>query len=263
MNILKRELKVNLKSFLTWTLCVSLLYFLLIIAYPSIIGSIDMTEIYKMFPADLLKAFNLDISDISTAMGWISSEGIIIYILIGSLYSGILGMTILLKEENDKTIDFLLTKPISKNKILTEKILCSFILISLFAIITCLFNLIGLAFINNLDFVKILLLYLAPLMIFYSVFSISLFLSTLMRKTKNSTSICFGLVFGFYIIQVISSISTNANFLKYFTIFTLSDSRYLLTNNMFNPICALITLIIVGMLLFFTYSKYNKKEFLL
>ena len=61
----------------------------------------------SLFPDDLLKAFNMDISSISSAYGWLKSEGFVFVLLIIGSYSGIMGSNILLKEENDKTIEYL------------------------------------------------------------------------------------------------------------------------------------------------------------
>ena len=51
--MLKRELKVNLKSFLIWTIILILLFLVVFLMYPSIINSeiIEMMdEMMKMFP---------------------------------------------------------------------------------------------------------------------------------------------------------------------------------------------------------------------
>ena len=81
----KRELKYNLKSFLIWTIIVSALFLVVFLVYPSISNSENikmMDEMMKMFPEDLLKAFNMDIATIDTAYGWLKSEGFIMILLI-------------------------------------------------------------------------------------------------------------------------------------------------------------------------------------
>ena len=59
---------------------------------------------------------------IDTAFGWLKSEGFVFALLIIGAYSGILGSNILLKEENDKTIEYLNSVPVTRKKIAVSKI---------------------------------------------------------------------------------------------------------------------------------------------
>ena len=124
--MIKRELKVNLKSFLIWIIILMSIFGIVFIMYPSIMNSEnikDMEELIKVFPEEMLKMFNMDITSISSAFGWLKTEGFVLILLITGMYSSILGSNILLKEENDRTIEYLYAKPISRNKIITSKIL--------------------------------------------------------------------------------------------------------------------------------------------
>lgn len=108
--MLKREMKVNFKSFLIWLLVLIGIFLMVFLVYPSIINSDNikmMDEMMKMFPSQMLKAFNMDISVIDSAFGWLKTEGFIFVLLIIGCYSAILGSNILLKEESDKTIEYL------------------------------------------------------------------------------------------------------------------------------------------------------------
>ena len=89
----KREMKINLKSFLIWTAILIGLFLVVFLVYPSIISSenIEMIDtMMKIFPEEMLKAFNMDISSIDTAFGWLKSEGFVFILLITGIYSGIL-----------------------------------------------------------------------------------------------------------------------------------------------------------------------------
>ena len=69
-------------------------------------------------PEEILKAMNMDIASIDSAFGWLKTEGFIFVLLITGCYSAILGSNILLKEENDKTIEHLNSLPIKRNNII-------------------------------------------------------------------------------------------------------------------------------------------------
>ena len=74
----KREMKINLKSFIIWTSVLMILFLIVFLMYPSIMNSENMKmmdEMLKIFPEEMLKAFNMDISSIDTAFGWMRTEG--------------------------------------------------------------------------------------------------------------------------------------------------------------------------------------------
>ena len=121
--MLKREFKVNLRSFLIWTGVLVSLFLMVYLMYPSLIASDQMdqlNEMMKMFPPELLKAFNMDISGIDTAFGWVKTEGFVFVLLITGVYGSILGTNILLKEENDKTIEYLISLPVTRKQIVLQ-----------------------------------------------------------------------------------------------------------------------------------------------
>ena len=124
--MLKRELKINLKSFIIWTSILIGLFAIVYLVYPSVFNSDNkqmIDNMMEMLPQEMLKAFNMDLSSIETAYGWLKTEGFVFVLLISGIYSGILGSQILLKEENDKTIEYLNSLPITRSNIAFSKIL--------------------------------------------------------------------------------------------------------------------------------------------
>ena len=146
--MLKRELRVNFRSFVTWTTILMILFLAVFLIYPSIITSDSMNslnEMIKVFPEDLLRAFNMDISSIDSAFGWIKTEGFVFVLLITGIYGGILGSSILLKEENDKTIEYLNSLPVKRTQVVMNKAAVGILYILLMIIVLGIFNYIGLA----------------------------------------------------------------------------------------------------------------------
>ena len=128
----KRELKVNLKSFLIWLIILLAIFLVVFLVYPSIVNSDNikmMDEMMEMFPPEMLKAFNMDITEIDNAYGWLKTEGFVFVLLIIGCYAGIIGSNILLKEESDKTIEYLNSLPVTRNKIIFRKVLVGLIYI--------------------------------------------------------------------------------------------------------------------------------------
>lgn len=259
----KREIKINLKSLIIWSSILIVLFLVVFLVYPSIVNSKDMKmldEMMKMFPEEMLKAFNMDITSIDSAFGWLKTEGFIFVLLITGIYSGILGSNILLKEENDKTIQYLISVPVTRKKIVINKILCGILFIISIILIIGIFNFIGLSLSGEFDKKLYILLSITPLLSSIVIFSLCLFLSTFTHKTKKTIGISLGIVFSSYFLNVISEISKSTEFLKYVSIFTLADIRNVIINISINPLMVVLSIIITMIFIIFTIIHYEKKE---
>ena len=83
--MLKREFRINFRSFCIWLFILVGIFALVYLMYPSITNSENsemLNEVLKAFPEDLLVAFNMDITDISDSFGWLKSEGYIFILCI-------------------------------------------------------------------------------------------------------------------------------------------------------------------------------------
>ncbi len=261
--MLKRELKVNLKGFCIWSAVTVLLFLVVFLVYPSIINGPEaesLNEMMKMFPPELLKSFNMDISSIDSAYGWMKSEGFVFILLIIGCYAGILGSNILLKEESDKTVEYLGVLPMKRTDIVLKKSFAGIIYTVSITLLISVFNFAGLSLSGDFDRKQYILLSLTPLMSCVPIFFICLFLSTFARKTKKMLGISLGLVMLSYVFNTISSLSENTEYLKYFSAFTLSDIRNVITDVSIKPVMILISLLIDSVFLCLTIIRYNKKE---
>ena len=259
----KREMKINLKSFIIWTSILIILFLVVFLVYPSIIKSENMQmldEMMEIFPEEMLKAFNMDISSIDTAFGWLKTEGFVFVLLITGIYSGILGSNILLKEESDKTIEYLNSVPVTRKKIVINKILCGIIYIVLMVLTVGIFNFVGLDLSGDFDKKSYLLLSITPLFSSIVIFALCLFLSTFTHKTKKTIGISLGIVFASYFLKIISEMGESTEFLKYISIFTLADIRNVIVNVAINPLMVLLSIGITIAFMILTTIHYDKKE---
>lgn len=261
--MIKREFKVNFKSFLIWTSILIGMFLVVFLIYPFIITDDtvkNLDEMMKVFPPELLKSFNMDITSINSAYGWLKSEGFMFVLLTIGVYSSILGANIVLKEESDKTIEYLGTLPTKRSRIMTNKIIVGIIYILAMIIILGLFNYIALCISGDFNQKQYILLSITPIFIALPLFGINLFISTFLHKNKKIVGIALGLVFFFYIINVLSELSTNVEFLKYFSIYTLADIRNVITSVSINLTNVIFSIIITIIFISMSYIRYNDKE---
>ena len=259
--MLKRELKLNLKSLVIWTLIIVGIFVICFLIYPSLIqDTVMLEELVNTMPKEVLEIFNMDVISLNSVSGWLLTEGYLMVNLIGSCFFAILGGTILLKEENDKTIDFLFSKPIKKSEIVTNKLATGLIYIFVFNIVISLTTLIGLNLSNDFNLNHWFLSSIAPIFVHIFFFSFSLLISNYFKKTNKSITTNIGIVLGTYLIGVISLMSDKLEFLKYFSPFEYINSAIIVTNNsldIFN-LLLLVTYIIISLI--GLYNTYNKKE---
>ena len=261
--MLKREFKVNFKSFIIYLSILIIMFLFVYLIYPYIVTDEalkSMDEMMNTMPPEMLKAFNIDIAEIDTAYGWLKTEGFMFVLIVIGIFSAMLGSNIVLKEENDKTIEYLGTMPITRNRILTNKVLVSIIYIILIVLSLGLFNYVSLLLSGDFDKMQFILLSITPLFAALPLFAINLFISMFMHKTRKTIAISFGMVFIFYILNVLSELSTKVEFIKYFSLYTLCDIRNVITKVSINPITIIIGLIITITFISLSYIRYNKKE---
>ena len=263
--MIRREFKVNLKSFLIWMAILLGMFLIVYLIYPYIINDDtmkSMDELMEIFPPDVLKVFNMDITSISTAYGWLKTEGYMYILIIVGIYSSLLGANIVLKEENDKTIEYLSVLPVKRNTIMTNKIIVSVVYIFLMVIILGIFNYIALLISGDFDKKQFLLLSVAPLLVAYPLFGLNLFIATFLHKTKKTTGFCLGFVFVFYLFSIISELSEKVDFFKYFSIYTLVDTRNIIESIEINPLNIVISIVLSFIFIIGSYINYNRKEFI-
>lgn len=261
--MLKRELKVNFKSFLIWFLLIIGIFSVVFLIYPSIASSENikmMDEMLKIFPEEILAAFNMDISSLDSAFGWLKSEGFVFILLLTSCYAGIVGSNIILKEENDKTIEYLTSLPITRTKIVLTKTLVGLIYIISLILGIGIFNYIALSLSGDFNQKQFLLLSITPVLPSIVIYFLCMLISIFTHKSKKMLGMTLGIVFGSYILYMLSTIAEETEFLKYISVFTLADIRNVIQNTTINPAMLGISLILSILLFCITIIHYNKKE---
>ena len=259
--MIKRELLLNKNIFLIFSLIIFCMIVGVSFIYPSIIDSnANIDEMIKVFPKEFLEAFNMDIISLSKFFGWLATEGyLFLQLLSGSLFA-IIGSTILLKEKSDHTIDFLAVKPITKNKIITNKLLSGIIYILIFTILTFISVLIGLQINNEMNLKNCLFISINIMLLNLFIYILSFFISLFFKKTTLGISAGIGILMFMYLLNILATLSKKLKYLKYFSIFYYTDSKIIVLDNkldLCNISVILLSSIIVCIL---SYILYNKQE---
>jgi ABC-2 type transport system permease protein len=262
---MKMEFKRNQKSLILWTLIISFLAGLMLALFPAFEGTFaELEELLSSYPEGFLDAFGLGENGLNMddIYGWFGVEGYLFVTLIGGSYAALLGSGILSKEEDEKTIEFLMTQPISRSHVFLSKslvVLINLIIMNLVLslILLIFFNLYG----DTFDFMLWLLYSFAPLLLQLVLASIAILIGVFITKSRKVTSMSLGLSIGLYVLDIISKLTKEAEFLKYFTPYEYVNAVAIVNNNQIEPLYLGLSLIIIVSSILVSYRVYLKKDF--
>ncbi|MCJ7689913.1 MAG: ABC transporter permease, partial [Clostridiaceae bacterium] len=125
MNMFLHELKAYRKSTIIWTCSLIIFVVLFLSMFPAFSKEVEtFRKLMEGFPEPIKKALGLSVDSMSSILGFYAY--IFLYItLCGAIQAMNLGTSIISKEIREKTADFLLTKPITRTKVMTSKLIAA------------------------------------------------------------------------------------------------------------------------------------------
>jgi len=261
MNIIKHELRANLISLLIWSGLTAIFIFLSVEEFSVYYNNPEMVAIIDAMPQALLDAFSLSGANLTTVNGYLSFLIIYFYILLG-LHAVLLGNSILTKEERDKTVEFLLTRPLSRKRMLTTKLLSAVILCMGLLVVTQLSNVISMhRFEPDITFYEYIGLTSIAMFLVQMIFlSIGFFMGSFFKRYKNSGAYAVYILFGMYFLSFIVGLSEKVDFLNYVSPFLYFEPQALLRDGNFEPIYLILSGGIILMSLYCAYIFYPKRD---
>lgn len=261
MNIFIHELQTYRRSTLIWTASLSLLAVLYLSIFPAFYKDARiLTDVFAAFPQMVRDALGISPDMIASILGFYSF--LIGYmVLCGAIQAMNIGISLLSKEAAGKTVDFLLTKPVTRARILTFKLLAALVCI----VVTNLVYLVVASLMawsvqeKQFDYKLYLMLSLSLFYVQLIFMALGFLASVLLRKIKSVLPITLSTVFGFYFISLFSSAIKDAQ-LRVITPFRYFDPIYILNNSAYELSYVLISILIVIICIAATYLIYQNKD---
>lgn len=264
MNIYWRELSINRQAMLIWAVILAGLGILVIAFFPTIAQQAEsIQKLMAGMPKGLLAAFGMEKISVTDLMGYYTTKQYTTLTLFGSIYAIILASGVLSKEENEKTIEFLLSKPVSRSKIISAKLLSIITIITIFNILITFIMYISLEIVKTTAYsIKIfLLLSLAALLLQITFASLGFLASVIIRRSQNVLPFSLGLLLVTYFLSIASALAEKLDFLKYFSPFKYVDAVDILTQQRIEPQFLSIMLVINLVAIALSYYLYQRKDF--
>ena len=261
MNIFLRELRANIRSLLIWGVIVILFITAAMLEFSGYHGNPEMMEVLNSMPPALLEAFQLNAFNFTTVTGFFGVM-FIWFALLSSVFSVMLGSDIISKEERDKTVEFSLTLPIPRQKLITSKILAAVVNCIAFLLITWGISLVHVArYQPESEFYNFLSLCMLAIFIMQMIFlAVGIFLGCAMKHYKRANSVAVSLLLGIYFISIISGLQEELEFLKYVTPFKYFDPAILLRESSIDLTFVALSVGIIAVLIAGSYLTYSRRD---
>ncbi len=257
--LIKKEWKQSRKMLLVWLALVFMLIGFCFFEYLSLKENMsEMEKMMEMFPRIMLLMFGVK-ADLSTALGWYSCLYFWTAIL-AFAYAIYLGISCVAKEQERHTAEYLFTKPVSREKIVSAKVIasiCNLIIFSVFYGIFAYTMIIlpagGLEQ-QGAEIITVIGLFLTQLVLF----SIALMISSLFSKYKSAVKAGAALLLLAYGISVAIDYS-DIHILDFLSPLRYFDAYDLIVDG-FRPAYLLLTMAITVFCIWISIVQWKKRE---
>ncbi|MCR5793646.1 MAG: ABC transporter permease [Lachnospiraceae bacterium] len=258
-SIFLREMQLNLKQLLIWSIAVGGMGFFCIIVYQSM--QADMKEMADAFSdmGAFSDAFGMSTLSIATLKGYFSTEVGTVHGLGGAMFAAILAIGILSKEEERHTGEFLLSLPVTRTKVITAKGFCIAVMLVLFTVICSALYVIGFVILGgDMPMDDFAVFMCRQLLMNMEVAAICFFISAL--STKINIGAGLGIIMLFYVYDIIGRVVPDLKDYLFIGPYSYANASEIFTGAK-TPVTALV----VGGVVFVlavagAYVCYNKRD---
>ncbi|AHF10435.1 ABC transporter permease subunit [Dehalobacter restrictus] len=262
MNIFLRELKAHRRSLIIWSIAI----FLMIV---SSVGKFtayaetgqSMNALLSQIPSSIKAVLGMGDFDLTKVSGFYGMLYLYL-LLLATVHASLLGANIISKEEQDKTTEFLLVKPVSRQKVITAKLLASLCNIIVFNLVTLIFSVVLMGKYakgeNLTGEISILMVGMFILQLMFLLIGTAT--AAVSRHPRSAASVATAILLVTFIISSAINMNSSLDRLKYITPFEYFKAERLLNGGGFEPVFLILSFVIIAVLVFVTYVAYQKRD---
>jgi ABC-2 type transport system permease protein len=262
MNIFIREMKAHRKSLISWSIG---MLFMIIGGMGKFTSYADsgqsIMEIIDKIPDTLKAVLGFGTFDVSKASGFYGMLFLYLVIMV-TIHAAMLGANIISKEEQDKTTEFLLVKPVSRTSVITAKLLAALANILILNIVTLVLSITivgkysrGEAITGDIQILMMGMFILQLLFLF-----VGTGIAAISRNPKKAASMATSVLLVTFMISVIIDMNNKLEGLKYITPFKYFTAANMMYGGGLEPVFVILSLVMIGVLAGATYVFYKKRD---
>lgn len=221
----------------------------------------SMNELLSQIPKSLKAVLGMGDFNLTKVSGFYGMFYLYI-LLMATIHASMLGANIISKEERDKTTEFLMVKPVSREKIITAKLLAALFNIVVFNIVTLVLSIaiVG-KYAGGEPITNEILLLMAGMFILQLMF---LFIGTgiaaVSRHSKSVGSLATAVLLVSFILSSAINMNSKLEGLQYITPFKYFEAEKLLEGGGFQPVFVILSVVIISAMVCVTYVFYKKRD---
>ncbi len=261
MNIFLHELRANLKSLIIWSVITVLFSMVGFSKFSAFYNNPELLAILDGMPPALLEALNMNAFDLTTVTGFFGIM-IVYFGLILSIAAAMWGSDIISKEERDRTVEFSLTLPVTRGRLVSGKLAAAAVNCIVLLLVTWGFTLVNAQKYNpEAVFNKYVSVTMLGFFILEMIFlALGIFLGCALKRHKRAGSAAVAIILVTYFVSIITGLNKDLDFLKYTTPFKYFDSASLLHNLRLETPYVLLSVAIIAVLLVGAYLTYSRRD---
>jgi len=261
MNIYLQELKFYRRSTIIWMLVFAVGIFCYLSLFTAFTSDVTATmKLLENFPPAVRAALGIRLETFFTIFGFFGYMLTYLW-LVGAIQAMNLGMGILSKEITGKTADFLLSKPVSRFKVLTSKLLAALTLLVATNIIFVIASYFSALVYSKVSFNTGSFVLIASTMFIIQLFFLALgyLISVIVPKIRSVLAFSLPTVFGFFIVGLLDSV-LGLDMIRYITPFKYFDTQYIFDHGIYEWKYIIIESVVVAVCIVATYVIYLRKD---
>lgn len=229
MIMIRHELKQNRISLAAWTAAVGFLLVICILIFPEMKDEMDGVSDMFASMGSFTEAFGMDKISFGTLTGFYAVECGNILGLGGAFFAALCGVSVLAKEEKEHTAEFLLTHPVSRVRIVTQKLIAAELQVFILNAVIYAASIGSIALIGEeIPWKALSLLHLAYLLLQIEIAAVCFGISAFLRH--GNIGIGLGAAAILYFLNLIANITDSAEFLRYITPFGYAEGSDIVTD---------------------------------
>lgn len=259
MTIFRHEMRMGRKSLIIWTAAVSFLLIVCVFLFPEMKG--EMNEAGNLFSSmgSFTAAFGMDRINFGEFMGFYAVECGNVLGLGGAFFAALTAVSALAKEEKEHTAEFLLTHPVGRGQIVTEKLLAALAQMVIFNATVLLLSVLSVLLIGEKpEWNCLLLLHLAYFLLQAEIGAVCFGIFAFLRR--GGLGIGLGAAILMYFLNLIANIAEKARFLKYVTPFAYAEGADIVGSGSLDGRLIFLGCVYGAAGIAAAYLKYLKKD---
>ena len=232
----RRMIRDKFKPFLIYSIASIGFMEMFVAIFPSIQSQADkVDQLMKVFPSELFKAFNMDISSLSFGNFevFLSSKYLgMMWPILAIILAISLANYIVVNEIEKGTIETIISLPVKRSRVFFERYFAGLGMLALFCFIG-IFGAIPLACIHGIDyaFANYFTATLVSFLFVSAIYSLAVLFSTICSERGRASMISGGLLVIMYVLSVVSALNNDFVNIKYFSFFHYFNGSELLAKN--------------------------------